>query len=215
VREFPSDVYTTAEYARTVKLTGSKPCADSYQRPIQWILSSNRRQLLVIISPYEAHELMPCLRKSTSTFLHLYAPRPSLSFPSLDELTLYTVPRLEDDWQLPRRLRLLRNLFAGQLYFGSFKDYKETCGSLSLAWKPSEGGVSVEADGFIVRKYDGGEHRFHKSPVKFLMVLLTGIRRDCEGIDKTHWGRIFGGELLTESEFSGREVYRYFGVRRI
>ena len=86
-------------------------------------------------------------------FLHLYAPLPNLAFPALDELRLYTVPPLRANWQLPCRLRLQLNLFACQLYFGSFNDYKAICEILSLAWKPTEG-VAVEADGFIVRKRD-------------------------------------------------------------
>jgi len=77
---------------------------------------------------------------------------------------------------------------------------KETCEILSLAWKPTEEGVTVEADGFIVRKRDDPKMTFKKSPVRFLKVLLTKIRRDCEGIDKTHWGRILGGEIMDFSE---------------
>jgi len=79
---------------------------------------------------------------------------------------------------------------------------KETCEILSLAWKPTEEGVTVEADGFIVRKRDDPKMTFKKSPVMFLRVLLTKIRRDCEGIDKTHWGRILGGEIMKKSDFS-------------
>ena len=73
---------------------------------------------------------------------------------------------------------------------------------MSLAWKPTEEGITVEADGFIVRKRDDPKMTFKKSPVKFLKVLLTKIRRDCEGIDKTHWGRILGGEIMRKSDFS-------------
>jgi hypothetical protein len=206
VDEFPRGVLTTADYTRTVKLAGRNPCADSYQRPIQWILTSTRGgqvvEDLVVISPYEAQELMPVIKKSKSVFLHLYAPQPNLAFPSLDGLKLYTVPPLGADWQLPCCLRLQLNLFAGQLYFGSPNDYRETCEILSLAWKPTEEGITVEADGFIVRKRDDPKMTFKKSPVKFLKVLLTKIRRDCEGIDKTHWGRILGGEIMRKSDFS-------------
>ena len=92
----------TADYARTVKLAGKKPCADSYQRPIQWILTSNRGghtvQDIVIISAFEAQELMPNIEQSASVYLHLYAPRPNLAFPMLDELKLYTVPLLREHW---------------------------------------------------------------------------------------------------------------------
>lgn len=58
------------------------------------------------------------------------------------------------------------------------------------------------ADGFIVRELSDPSTRSRMSPVKFLMVLLTNIRRDCEGVDKTHWGRVLGGEIMRESDFS-------------
>jgi len=207
VNEFPSSVLATADYKRTVRLAGRYPCADSYQRPIQWILTSTRGgqavEDLVIISPYEAQELILDIEKSKSVSLHLYAPQPNLDFPALDELKLYTVPPLGADWQLPCHLRLQLNLFAGQLYFGSSSDYRETCEILSLAWKHTEEGITVEADGFIVWKCGDPKYRFKKSPVKFLKTLLTKIRRDCEGIDKTHWGRILGGEIIESSDFSG------------
>jgi hypothetical protein len=203
----PSGVLVTADYTRTVKLVGEKPCADSYQRPIQWILTCTRGgcivQDIVIISPYEAQELMPNIKQSTSVSLHLYAPRPNLAFPVLDELKLYTVPSLGSDWQLPRHLRLQLNLFAGQLYFSSFQDYQETCEIMSLAWKATGEGTKVEADGFIPHEREDPSVTFTKSPVAFLKIFLTKIRRDCEGIDKTHWGKILGGEILKESDFKG------------
>ena len=205
MEQLPSSVLVTTDWTRTVKLVGQKPCADSYQRPIQWILTSTRGscivQDIVIISPYEAQELMPNIKQSAAVFLHLYAPQPNLAFPTLDELKLYTVPPLGADWQLPRHLRLQLNLFAGQLYFSSFQDYQETCNILSLVWKATEEGTIVEADGFISYKHDEPSVIFTKSPVAFLKVFLTKIRRDCEGIDKTHWGKILGGEILRESDF--------------
>jgi hypothetical protein len=205
--ECPSGVLVTADYTRTVVLAGKEPCADSYQRPIQWVLTSTRGgrivQDIVIISPYEAQELMPIIKQSTSVFLHLYAPQPNISSSTLDELDLYTVPTLRADWQLPRHLRLQLNLFAGQLYFSSFQDYQETCDILSLASKATEEGTKVEADGFITTTRDEPSATFTKSPVTFLKVFLTKIRRDCETIDKTHWGKILGGEILTESGFKG------------
>jgi hypothetical protein len=205
MHQLPNNVLVTADYRRTVELVGRSPRADSYQRSIQWLLTSTGGgctvQDIVIISPYEAQELMVDIKQSAFVFLHLYAARPNLAFPTLDELRLYTVPPLKADWQLPRHLRLQLDLFAGQLYFNSFQDYQETCDMLSLAWKAPEDGTRVEVDGFIARKCDEPNATFTKSPVAFLKIFLTKIRRECEGIDKTHWGRILGGEILTESDF--------------
>jgi hypothetical protein len=206
VDQFPHDMLVTVDYAKTVKMTGQNPRSDAYQRPIQWILTSMAAGgdgtvgAMAIISPFEAQELMPRIKNQTSSvvFLHIYAPRSTLSVPSLDDLTLHTVPPLPAKWRLPTKLRVQLNLFCGQLYFGSFDEYKSTCDFLGLASTKAEDGVVVQADGFIVGKQDG---YLKKSPVMFLKVLFTKIRRNCEGIEKTHWGRIMGGEVLTESDF--------------
>ncbi len=207
--QFPSDLLVSVDYARTVQLVplGKKKAvlADWYQRPIQWILTGHGLfggTKAVIISPHEAQELMPqvATQKSPRAHLHVYAPRTSLVSAPLDLLRLYTIPECTEHWELPRHLRLQLNLFAGQLYFGSFQDYADTCDMLSLAWRPlsaADENVTVETDGFIV----GGSGKFTKSPVQSIKVLLTTLRRDCQEVDKTHWGRILGGEFLTEADF--------------
>ncbi|EGX90693.1 hypothetical protein CCM_07113 [Cordyceps militaris CM01] len=201
--QFPSDLLVSNDYAVTV--TAAR--RDSYQRPVQWILTG--RGLFggtkaVIISPFEAQELMPRLAKSTRAHLHIYAPRMSLAAQPLDQLRLYSIPAItEPDWALPRNLRLQLNLFAGQLYFGSYQDYADTCDMLSLAWRPSsaadgdETSSAVASDGFVA----SGKTKFTKSPVQSIKMLLTTLRRDCQEIDKTHWGRILAGEFLTEVDF--------------
>ncbi|KGQ08818.1 hypothetical protein BBAD15_g5854 [Beauveria bassiana D1-5] len=199
---FPDDLLVTVDYARTVQLRASGASADSFQRPIQWILTGLDPSKAVIISPYEAHHLILQLTKPGSRArLHLYAPRVSLGMQPLDLLRLYTVSgTAHEDWELSRHLRLQLNLFAGQLYFGSYQDYADTCDMLSLAWRPlsaDEGHVQVETDGFVV----GGNARFTKSPVQSIKVLLSTLRRDCRDISKTHWGRILGGEFLTKADF--------------
>ncbi|KJZ69303.1 hypothetical protein HIM_11316 [Hirsutella minnesotensis 3608] len=204
--QFSTDLLATADYMKTVDLQGVKGCADWYQRPVQWILSttegSQTVRKLVIISPYEAQELLSQLmRPSVKVNLHLYAPRTNTAFPALDDLKFYTVPALKPSWTLPSHLKQLLNVYGGQLYFTTFTDYQDTCDILSLAWHPTLEGMIVQADGHISRREDGTPSQFNSSPVKFLSILLSGIRRDCRGIEKTHWGKVLGGELLTESDF--------------
>ncbi|ORY05485.1 hypothetical protein BCR34DRAFT_675636 [Clohesyomyces aquaticus] len=183
-QKFPCSIYVTEDYKRTVKLGDLDPCVDSYQRPIQWVLTSNgggnaqRVKNLVIISPYEVQELMPKIKESK-------------------RLKLFTIPSLPTTWHLPDALRLQLNLFAGQLYFGSYEDYEQT----------SEDGLEVEEDGFMDKKgVNGSSPKLKQSPVPFLKVFLSKIRRDCEDIGKTHWGRILGGEILTLSDFPKQET---------
>ncbi|KAM3066455.1 hypothetical protein ACMFMG_012041 [Clarireedia jacksonii] len=205
VSQFPQGLLTTADFARTVKRLGKSYISDAYQRPVQWILtatgidSSNTVKHMVIISPFEAQELLPLIKESRRTTLHIYAPRPNLGFRPLDTLDLFTQGKPFDPRSVPQDLIIQLNLFAGQLYMSSFKEYIGVCDFLSLAWRAAEEGVVVEADGFITK--GPGKRYFKDSPVKFLKVLMTKIRRNCEGIGKTHVGVMLHGSLIEEAEF--------------
>lgn len=207
VAQFPRDLLVTADFARTVKTSF---ISDAYQRPVQWIITSaggdefdnETVRHMVIISPYEAQELMPKIKISKFATLHIYAPRQNQAFPALDTLDLYSVSARPEPPILPRHLIVQLNLFAGQLYLGSFEEYIELCDLLGLAWDKTQEGVA--ADGFILKGgSDGGKSRctFTHSPVKFLKVLMTKIRRNCEGVDKTDMGKILDGRLLLRSDF--------------
>jgi hypothetical protein len=216
VSQFPHGLLVTADFASTVQIFGASYISDVFQRPVQWILtntggcasSNNTVKDMVIISPYEAQELLPDIRKSKTVTLHLYAPRPNLGFRALDGLDLYTVPARPGTRPLPHHFVVQLNLFAGQLYLPSFLEYVEVCAFLGLAWEKAEEGCVVAADGFIMLDGSGGgafRSRFSSSPVKFLKVLMTKIRRNCEGIDKTHMGTILDGRLLRPSDFGEPE----------
>jgi hypothetical protein len=201
---FPGDLLVTADFSRTIKPMGVKFVTDNYLRPVQWILTCTNAaglvDCMVVISPFEAQMLLPTVRKHKKVTLHYYLPRPNLQFRALDSLDLYTEGRPFDPSTVPYPLIIQLNLFAGQLYFGSFEQYTATCDFLGLAWKLQEHGGSVEvaADGFIVK---GNTSGFATSPVKFLYVLMTKIRRSCDSIEKTHMGRVLNGTLLEKGEF--------------
>ena len=205
VSQFPKDLLVTADFARTVKTSGRSYVSDAYQRPVQWILSSTGPEgsktvkHMVIISPFEAQELLPLIKERRRVTLHIYAPCPNSVFRPLDALDLFTEGKPFDPHSVPRNLIIQLNLFAGQLYLSSFKEYTEVCDFLSLAWRAAEDGVLVRADGFIVPA--PGKGGFKNSPVEFLKVLMTKIRRNCEGIEKTHVGKILNGALLEETDF--------------
>lgn len=198
---FPSDLLITADYARTVRVEGQGYCSDMYQRPVQWVLTSKSH--MVIISQWEANELKAILMEDSSgaVVLHAYLPRTSLSYRTLEDLKLYTVPA-DASQEIAPELVMQLNLFAGQLYLRSYKHYVALCRYLGLSYKKNEGDEVIEADGFVGRR--DGEYaacRFETSPVMFLSVLFKTIRRDCMGIEKTHMGKILAGEILTEKDF--------------
>jgi hypothetical protein len=67
-----------------------------------------------------------------------------------------------------------------------------------LRTKP-KAGQEASPDGFI--DPPSGEWSLKKSPVPFLRALLTKIRREGEGVEKTHLGRILSGVRLEECDF--------------
>ncbi|KAF4445849.1 hypothetical protein F53441_10495 [Fusarium austroafricanum] len=206
VREFPAIVWATMDFIHTVKeaLEG-KNYSDSFQRPVQWVLTSQEegtRCRLVIISPYEAQHCLPLIERSQHVTLRLYSPRLNLGFQPLDHLQLYCVSGRKSGDIIPRDIVTFLNLFAGQLYLSSFEDYKRLCDLLGLAWDVADDAVILGPDGFIALENSGriiNTSGFTKSPTQFLKCLLENIRQDCGVIGKTDMGKIIDGlQLLYE-----------------
>ncbi|KAE8351981.1 hypothetical protein BDV28DRAFT_149490 [Aspergillus coremiiformis] len=222
VHQFPGQLLVTIDYSNTVKprdAASFKP--DAYQRSVQWILTSRcphdstGRTVahMVILSPYEAQELYGSIRDSRHVTLHLYAPRSNSGLQPLDRLDLYNISgNVQDDLCIPRSLIIQLNLFAGQLYLSSYEEYVEVCDFLGVAWEPKGEDSIVAADGFILhdRRIDeSSTSSFRHSPIKFLKVFMSQIRRNDEGIDKTHMGKIFNGIILRRSDFEVKNAGQY------
>lgn len=214
VSQFPQDILVTADFASTILIAGKSFLLDAYQRPVQWVLTStssgylgheNVVRFMMIISPFEAHGLLPRIIESKYVTLHLYSPRPNMGFRALDKLDLFTVPVRQIMPTLPRSLVIQLNLFAGQLYLSSYQEYVDICQFLGLAYEKTEEGAVIAADGFIISQNGsvgpGSQSTFQDSPVKFLKVLMTKIRRNCESIEKTHLGQILDGKILLPADF--------------
>lgn len=199
----------TAGFTSTVVGSGKSFQSDSYQNPVQYLLSNaapggEAVEKLLVISQYEAYKLLPDILKHRSVALHIYTPRCKFVYDALDNLDFFTVSNSRTPFAIPSKLRVQLNLFAGQLYFSSYADYLETCAYLGLAAEKTPEGWKVAADGFILSDGQGrvgGTSGLSKSPVNFLKTFLTKIRRDGQGIDKTHMGRLLEGRLLQPSDF--------------
>ncbi|KAF7592481.1 hypothetical protein BBP40_000216 [Aspergillus hancockii] len=209
--QFPSGLRVTTDFATTIQLReGSSSLSDTYQRPVQWVLThsiydstSGKRNAsqVIIISPYEAMHLLPEVRRSAGATIHLYAPRQNLSFVSLDRLDLYNIPSRPDSIDIPDDLKIQLNLFAGQLYIASYPEYLRLCDTLGVASAATPDNFSVAADGFILRGNVTSKSTFSQSPLKFLQVLLSQIRKDGQDISKTHIGKLLDGRLLELRDF--------------
>ncbi|KAH8744369.1 hypothetical protein F5883DRAFT_722279 [Diaporthe sp. PMI_573] len=190
----PQDLLATVDFARTVVPT-TRFCADAFQRSVQWILAGSPggvetppRQLL-ILSPWEADRLLPEIRISKRTTLHLYRPRGSLSFPSLEDLMTFTLPAVPRGWTPPRLAVMQLNLFAGQLYLNSYEEYIRLCKYLGVSHRENTGDETIPIDGFIGATAGDSTCTFASSPLSFLDVLYKRIRGDELDMGESHLGK--------------------------
>jgi hypothetical protein len=208
-----NNILVSADFARTVVVSSidKQLMSDSYQRPVRYVLSrfaSGKIDTLLIISPVEACAVLKHVAKSRNTAMHLYKPRCNMAYDPQDALDFYTTLGQTKCPELPRHMAAQLNVFAGQLYFSSSEDYLETCSFLGLSTEAAKDGWEIASDGFIVkdgRGRKGGQSGLSKSPVEFVKVLMSKIRRNGEGIGKTHMGRLLEGQLLTREDFVVQE----------
>lgn len=211
--QFPNDLLVTWDFVHTVK-GATNPfiisnVLDSYQRPVQWVVSFGPQDdlRLLIISPFEANQLLADIRQSPHVTLHLYAPRTNMAYEPLDDMDLYTIGKPFRKGSISRSSIFQLNLFAGQLYFRSFEEYVELCECLGLAWTAAKDDEKHQADGFVVSSV--GKWGLKNSPISFLKVFLTKIRLQCEGIGKTHMGKVVDGTLLEKGEIEEGSMMHY------
>jgi hypothetical protein len=199
VSQFPQDLLVTVDFSKTVQIITTEFISDFYQQPVQWILTSTGDSAnMIIISPFEAQKLRGEIKEQKRVMMHLYSPRSNIKYYSLDALNLFTEGASFEVTRIPQYLTIQLNLFAGQLYFDTYKEYTEYCDFLSLAWIALEDdSTKVQSDGFIL-----SGKTFKKSPVQFFKILMSKIRRNCQAIDKTHLGKVLEGQLLEALEFT-------------
>lgn len=204
---WPDDLLVTTDFAQTVEAS-SNGGLDSFLRPVNWIVSYKHgsKIKLVVLSPHEAHELLPYIRRSKNTRLHVYSPRLNVSTRSLEDLSFCSVPAIPKSWSTPRMVKQL-NIFAGQLYIRDYEEYVSVCMFLGLCSRPPDDQMKVECDGFIsvlsIAMSDCIITRacpFTTSPVAFVRMIMA-LRRKGQSFKNSHFGKILGGELILKEEF--------------
>lgn len=207
---FPTDLLVTADYLHTVSpISGSASTSfisDSFLRPVQFVLSvptsykSDTISHLIIISPFEADYLLPKICQTKQVTLHLFTARSNAKFSSLDQLMLHNVGRAFSPTSVSRSLIIQLNLFSGSLYLRSLSEYNELCDYLGLIrTSEPEMGQEVSVDGFITPP--AGKWGLKQSPVPFLRALITKIRHEGTGVEKTHLGKLLNGVQLERQDF--------------
>ena len=101
------------------------------------------------------------------------------------------------------------NLFTGQLYLRSYKEYLSVCQFLGLCFCPLYTQIQVACNGFLSStsrpEFDEvmvEECPFTISPIGFLRMLMA-FRRKGQNFQKSHLDRILNGELLVREQFQG------------
>jgi hypothetical protein len=192
---------TTVNFATTTRYHSRELLTD-YLRPVNWALSSGcgKDSVVIVISPYEANELLPDIRRNGIVRLHIYAPKVTASMRSFSDLAFHTIPESPSiAWTSPAHTRIALNLFSGQLYFDSKEEYDRVCGLFALSMAHPDA-KEIEVDGFVQPQYRTGA----SSPLSVSVITtfkrLTGLRRKGMGYDKTHLGRVLDARPLSESE---------------
>jgi hypothetical protein len=199
--EWSPSPLATEDFTTTVLCLNRNGLTDYlYLRPVNWILSSGsgKKSTVVVISPYEANELLPIIREKNKVRLHVYAPRVASSMRSFSNLTFYTTPDSgSKQWSASAHIRTELDLFAGQLYFDSKTDYERACVLLALTMA-HPGAKYCKIDGFVPPAYRTGR----RSPLKNSMVArlktLIGLRRKGMDFSRTHLGQILSANPLSE-----------------
>jgi hypothetical protein len=205
---WPKDLLVTTDFARTIQAPRDQ-LLDSFLRPVHWLISRKNgdKVEIVIVSPYEAQELLPSIKQMKAVSLHIYAPRLSSSMRILEDLSFCAIPSVPKVWAIPPVVMQL-NLFAGQLYLRSYEEYVSLCNFLGLCSHPPDMDVKVACDGFISPATRGGLYpttagtcSFTTSPVNFLRI-VTALRRKGQSYALSHMGIILYCGLITREAFS-------------
>ncbi|PGH16509.1 hypothetical protein AJ80_05194 [Polytolypa hystricis UAMH7299] len=197
----------TEDFMRTVKTRYQDESSDEFLKPVNWVLTSVHNESLVIVSQYEANRLLPEIKQSRNTTLHIYAPKVAKVMISFRDLDFLSVGQPLCVQQLTRLPIEGLEFFAGSLYYESFdlyRNFRSFLGLITDQVSDSED-ISVSNDGFV-----NEEGRmllkwptvcpFKTSPLQLVSV-LTSIQRRGQGFQKSHMASIIGMIPLKKNDF--------------
>jgi len=166
---------------------------------------------LVLLSPFEANELLPQIRLHQTVSLHMYLPRVMQNCVSFEDLRFYTIPPCQPSWVPPAQQLIAQlNIVAGQLYIQNFAAYTRLLDFLGLFSRSSctspETPAEIQGDGFVLERFRRGRMQtlcpFKQSPVPFVKSIMD-FRRKGMGYLPTHVGKVLNAAPLDETHFIG------------
>ncbi|TRM56132.1 hypothetical protein BD626DRAFT_587475 [Schizophyllum amplum] len=210
------NVVATHDFVETIELSPrASHEKDGFVRPVHWIVSTRKApDALVLISPFEANEIMKDVRQSSDVRLHLYTPRTSSNMRAFDDMTFlitpsYITPSSAATTYAPPARTVLHelHLFAGNLFLRDEAAYREVCQMLGLYLDeiPDAMKGQVGVDGFVRSEQaraglDIEDCRFERSPTAMFRTLVD-LRRKGQGFLLTHIGQMLYGNALASDEF--------------
>ncbi|KAL1693689.1 hypothetical protein GGG16DRAFT_88362 [Schizophyllum commune] len=204
-------ILATRDFVETIVLSPkAHHQKDGFIRPVQWIISTrNFPDVLLLVSPFEANEIISDIRQSPDVRLHLYAPRVSRNTRAFDDLTFLITPSSAATSCLPPTNATIHelNLFAGNLFLRNEVAFREVCQllGLHLGEIPDALKGKVGVDGFVSQRADRTALGivaclFEKSPSAVLRALMD-LRRKGQGFLLTHIGQMLYGNEVGSDEF--------------
>jgi hypothetical protein len=182
-----SKLFVSTQFSRTVKVPVNEP-NDNFLRPVQYLLWSRLTQVCLIVSPEEADVLIPILRRSVYSMVHLIvyaAPVTRAACKNFNNLDYYAVPPLSANFRAPSWLKIELGIFAGRLYF----DWEENAAILGYL------GLNTAKDQTKATE-SAGHASFAEKPLTFLHDWLA-VRRKGTDFEHTPMGFITTGKPLS------------------
>ncbi|KAL3478443.1 hypothetical protein BJX99DRAFT_107001 [Aspergillus californicus] len=199
-------LYATGDFALTAKQQKGTQ-GDDFLKPVHWVLSSIHNSNLLLLSQYEANELIPEVNASKTTRLHVYTPRTTKSMRPFEDLRFFHTGATFDDQRSRHENTRDLELFAGSLYFESFQKYENFRKFLGLVTDdyhqiPDD---RLSNEGFVdeqTRQEIGWpvQSPFRSNPLPFLDAIFN-LRSRGHGYLQTHVGMILGARPLTADQF--------------
>ncbi|KAL4786734.1 hypothetical protein BJX76DRAFT_365229 [Aspergillus varians] len=185
-----SDLYASVDFLDTIS-QGASQVDDEFLKPVHWVLSNVNNQQLLIVSQFEANNLLPSIRASEKVALHMYAPRTTKDMCSFSKLDFLTIGKTRDNFQISPELIQALEIFSGSLYFDSFDEYQSACHFFGFKTDDSLDipEDSVTSDGFVNEQA--------RNQVGWPM----NIRTKGHGFSQSHIGSIVEAQRLTKDRF--------------
>jgi uncharacterized membrane protein len=202
VDEWPKEMYATQDFTRSVE--DVKGNLDEFLKLPKWIVSFSNKAL--VISQYEANELLPAFRASTfpTVRLHMYVSRKNQDVNVLLDQPGLCLPISNPDphFNSSSPLMISINLFSGACFFKDAQELESVLGFLGLCLRKFDKEESdifqmgeVNENGFVAASLQAREStKFRGCPLKHdpvpLLRALMELRHIADPLRVTHLGKM-------------------------